>query len=113
MLKICYLLKTVFKSKRIVIFKISKNYSRAKEKYARTQQKSECYHYTEPRGILTSLYTQPSKTTQHQHPIPLVPEHKKTLLDNKCKTFQNKTTRLTKAFSRLRELKDVSSFYLF
>ena len=76
-LKICYLLKTVFKSKRIVIFKISKNYSRAKEKYAHTQQKSECYHYTEPRGILISLQTQPSKTTQHQHPIPLFPENTK------------------------------------
>ena len=55
-LRTCYLLITVFKSKRIVIFKTSKNYSRVKEKYARTRksqsvtitknQEASSHHYT-------------------------------------------------------------------
>ena len=110
-LKICYLLKTVFKSKRIVIFKISKKYSRAREKYARKQQKSECYHYTEPRGILT-IITNPTlqnySTPTPYSPIPRT--HKNTLSTNKARnillfSFQNKkNTRLTSALRMVHNL---------
>ena len=69
---------------------------RAQKKNRRADNKSQSATITQNQEISSlSLLTQPSKTTQPQHPIPLFPEHKNTLSNNKARKFIHKNSRLT------------------
>ena len=56
---------------------------RVQKKNTRVHNKSQSATITQNQEASSlSLQTQPPKTTQHQHPVPLFPEHRKTLLNN-------------------------------
>ena len=82
---------------------------RAQKKNTRAHNKSQSATITQNQEASSlSLLTQPSKTTQPQHPIPLFPEHKNTLSNNKARKYIHKTSRLT--LIRIQKLKVKQSF---